>query len=71
MSLFQDALGKEGYAQHVLDHWCPEWFSVPIATLALAFILPDIYTYVKMRPAVASVVESSESKDPPNDPSNS
>ncbi len=62
-SLVQDAMGREGYAQHVLNHWVSGWYSVPIATLALALVLPDLYTYVKMRPAVKTVVETVEKSE--------
>lgn len=60
MSLVQDAMGREGYAQHVLNHWVSGWYSVPLATLALALTLPDLYAYVKMRRAVQTVVETVE-----------
>jgi len=39
--LYQDFLGREGYAQYVLDHWVTGWISVPIevATLIIALVL--------------------------------
>jgi len=34
-SLFQDYFGRIGFAEFVLEHWTPAWFSVPLALVGL------------------------------------
>lgn len=34
-SLFQDYFGRVGFAEFVLEHWTPAWFSVPLALVEL------------------------------------
>jgi hypothetical protein len=51
LSLYQDYLGREGYAQHVLEHWSPASHTVPeaICTL-LVFVFITALVWRRTRP---------------------
>ena len=38
ISLYQDYLGREAYAQHVLDNWVSMYYTVPMAIVMLLLV---------------------------------
>lgn len=39
ISLFQDALGKDGYIEFARTHWVSGWIAVPLALLGISVSL--------------------------------